>query len=73
MPIDREVLERLSALEYEMEHMTKEVERLEVKVAYYDRMAIKWGWFVMGMLTLGAMIAAGFDKVKEKLISLFLP
>lgn len=31
-----------------------------------DRAALKWGSFAMGVLTLGALMVAGMDKITEK-------
>lgn len=63
---DKELLYRLTKLEDEMQE-------LERKVAYYDKMAAKWGGFIMGFLMLGTILAIGFDKAKDKILGWILP
>lgn len=65
----KELAEAMEELAAEQGEREKLAERLD----YYDKMALKWGWFIMGILALAAMIAAGVDKLKDKLIDRVLP
>lgn len=65
---EREILQRLSHLEGEVKEAEQKIGKLEEKLSYYDRMALKWGGFCMGMLTFGALISGHFDKLKEKVL-----
>lgn len=83
MNSERDILQRINTLEIELRHAKEEMNKLDVRtgyeikalkrqVAYYDKMTLKWGGFVMGVLTLGALIVAGAERVKEKVIGWFL-
>lgn len=72
----RDLRERLVALEEKQRHTEDELRKVNAKlataegrIAYYDRFALKWGGFLMGMTALGAVLASGVEKVKEKMLS----
>jgi hypothetical protein len=54
----------------ELSQLRKELDELEVKVSYYDRLALKWGGACMGMIALGAIISNHLQKLFEKLFGL---
>jgi hypothetical protein len=65
----REDLAKLeSTAEKEIAKMDMEIKELERKVAYYDKMALKWGWFIMGIIAFGALVAGKADKLIDKLL-----
>lgn len=73
-----EIIQRLVILEVENKSLKGEVlelkdEVIELKknISYYDRLAAKWGGVCMGAIAFGAILGGGFDKIKDKLISLF--
>jgi hypothetical protein len=81
MSEEREILQRVTRLETQLLNEQKERERevselkaevaeLEKKLNYYDKAALKWGGFCMGMIVLGGFIWAGVDKVVDKVIAL---
>lgn len=78
-----DLAERVKALEIQRENDRQQCDEMEVrlqgeiaelkkKVAYYDKMALKWGSFLMGVLFLGALLASGIDKLKDKIIAAVL-
>lgn len=52
--------------------LKKDLEEVQTKLAYYDKMALKWGFFCLGIFTFGAMVWAGADKIKDKLLDRLL-
>ncbi len=64
--------ERVAVLESEFKQAEVDIEALKIKVAYYDKMALKWGGACMGILVFGAVVGGHFDKLKEKIIEWFL-
>ncbi len=73
---DRTDFASLTELRVEFRHMKEdlqstreEVEELKRICSYYDKMALKWGGFMMGIMALGALLLAGADRLKDKLMS----
>ncbi len=62
------VMQRLEYLEAAHERNAEKIAQHEKKLSYYDRNAIKWGSFCLGMLSFGAVMTMGFDKLKEKIL-----
>lgn len=58
-------------LEAEMLELKADLKAASDRLAYYDRFALKWGGFLLGITALGAALAAGVDKVKEKILAWF--
>lgn len=61
----------------EIRSLKKEIKDLKDWKAKCDRAALKYGSFIMGMLTLAALIVVGLDKagktISEILLGWFLP
>ena len=55
-------------LEKELHDVHEELAEVKKKLAYYDRMALRWGSIAIGALTIGAFAAMGFEKAKDKII-----
>lgn len=64
---------RIKDLEENLADTLKRLEIAEKRLMYYDKMALKAGFFSMGFLCFGAALSMGFDKLKDKIISLILP
>jgi len=56
----------------ELEETKAELKEMEVKMAYYDRLALKWGGACMGALALGAAISGHFEKICNKIWALLV-
>ena len=83
MSIERDVLKRLTALEADngeshrslaranarIDAAEKHIEGLNIWRSYCDRLALKWGSFLMGVLALGAVISMGLEKTKDKILT----
>lgn len=64
---------KMQELEKDMSVATKRIGDTEKRLQYYDKMALKAGFFSMGFLCFGAALAMGFDKLKDKIIHWILP
>ena len=56
-------------LERQISTLQADLTDLQIKLAYYDRMALKWGYLAMGALTIAALATMGADKLKDKILS----
>jgi hypothetical protein len=72
--------EKILALDWELKEIKKDMEdalerlkKAENRLVYYDKMALKAGFFSMGFLCFGAALSMGFDRLKDKLIAWLLP
>jgi len=63
----------VEALNTELHKANAKIDELSTKCSYYDKAALKYGSFVMGVVTLGALLTMGLDKAKEKLLGAILP
>lgn len=52
--------------------LNAKLDAVTARLGYYDKVSLRWGSFCLGALTLGALIWAGADKVKEKVLGWFL-
>lgn len=68
---DKNIEHRLTSLEINLKEAEKDIETLTKKVSYYDRLAIRWGGFIMAIMTLASIGTMGFDGMKSKLIQWF--
>ena len=71
MPVDSDLLQRVTRLEIQLQNANEKVEALQERVGYYDKMALKWGSFCLGMVFLGGLLWAGVDKLKDRILSWF--
>ncbi len=74
-----DIFQRLTKLESELgdtkdelKDVKFELNLLEQKMTYYDKVALKWGGAIMGILMFGAFVGGHLDKLKGKLIEWFL-
>ncbi len=58
-------------LEGEISELRDEIKSLKARLSYYDKMALKWGGFAIGILSVAAAIGLGADKLKDKLVDVF--
>jgi hypothetical protein len=56
-------------MKMELAQLREEVDELEKKVSYYDRLALKWGGACMGAIVIGALISSQFQKIFEKILA----
>lgn len=72
MTRESNLYERLATLEEKERQSEKRLNELEIVMAYYNKLALKWGAGCIAILTTGAVIGGHFDKLKEKIIEWFL-
>lgn len=65
--------ERIREVEIHLSDLRERLETTEKRLQYYDKMALKAGFFSMGFLCFGAAISMGADKLKDKIIGWLLP
>lgn len=70
--IEREFLELKAEVE-KLRAMEEQVAEHEKKLRKYEGLAAKWGGFLLGVTTVGVILANGVEKLKDKLIQIVLP
>lgn len=66
-------IERVRELEIHIANLETRLQTAEKRLTYYDKMALKAGFFSMGFLCFGAALMMGADKIKDKIIHWILP
>lgn len=58
----------ISEIRDSYERLRERVAINEAKLKRYDSLAAKWGGFLLGITTVGVILANGIDSIKSKLI-----
>lgn len=65
---DKESLRK--EFQQELDKERKRIEKLETKIDYYNRVAVKWGGILCLVVAVGSLLAAASEKTRDVILSI---